>query len=92
MTTKKLDKNLNFSLNYNWWTSDQKKTNISKETRIEYVMKYGTFEELLYIYKNIDLSLIEKIFNNIKKDIFHWNTKRQFMISYLLKVNNENKQ
>lgn len=54
-----MDKKLDFALSHNWWTPAEKKAGISDRSRIEYIMKYGTFDELVYLFKNRDRQEIE---------------------------------
>lgn len=61
-----MDKKLDFALSYNWWTPSEKRTGISDRARVEYIMKYGTFDELVYLFRNRDRGEIEWVFNAIQ--------------------------
>jgi len=84
VTGADLDAKLDFSLKYNWWTPALKKDAISLSARLEYIMKYGSFDELVFLFKHVDTKEIIRTFHILKKDTYHWNKKRIFMIEHLI--------
>ena len=79
-----MDKKLDFALAHNWWTPSPKKQGISEHSRIEYLLKYGSFDELIYLFQQRDPEEIRQVFDTIRGDVFHWDEKRRNMIVHLL--------
>ncbi len=82
---------LDSALKYNWWTPESKKGDISIKTRMEYLLKYGTFEELMFLFHTLSYREIKDCFDRIKGDEYHWNKKRRFIIEYILQLHNHKK-
>jgi len=46
---------------YNWWSKD--KENISTDAKIEYILKFGDLDEILFVIKNYK----DKVLNQLKR-------------------------
>ncbi|MDP2090940.1 MAG: hypothetical protein Q8K30_05090 [Candidatus Gracilibacteria bacterium] len=77
----KLDKNLKFAEKYNWWSTD--KGNISKETKLSYIMSKGSIYEVYYVFKNFDTYELEKGYSLIKNDSYSLKPRRKSFINTL---------
>jgi len=61
---------LEFAEKYNWWTKD--KSNISVDSKIEYVLRYGTLEDLKKTVEEVGSAKIKEVWRKRKPKI-HWN-------------------
>lgn len=77
----KLDKNLKFAEKYNWWSTD--KWNISKETKLSYIMSKWSIYEVYYVFKNFDTYELEKWYSLIKNDSYSLKPRRKSFINTL---------
>jgi hypothetical protein len=75
------DKNLKFAEKYNWWSHD--KWDISKETKLSYIMTKGDIYEVYFIFKNFDTEILEKWFSLVKNDSYSLKPRRKSFINTL---------
>lgn len=78
---------LNIAKKYNWWTLD--KSNLSEESLVSYILKYGDENELSYVNNNF-LNIVKKCIKNIEKDIlFPVKRKKILRLILNLKIKNQ---
>lgn len=66
---------------YNWWSKD--KENISDEAKIEYILKFGDLDEILFVIKNYKNLVLEKLNYFLVDPTI--SLKRKKMIYFLVK-------
>lgn len=76
-----LDKNLHFADKYNWWSKD--KANISKETKLSYIMSKWNIYEVYFVFKNFDTDELERWYSLIKNDSYSLKPRRKWFINTL---------
>ena len=83
-----LKKDLKFAEKYNWWTKNKWK--ISEKTKLSYIMSKGSINEIYFIFKNFDFSILNKWFELIKRDNFILNDRRKGFLTVLFKEKRDN--
>ena len=77
-----LDRDLHFAVKYNWWSGDT--SGIALETKLWYVLQRWSSEELLYVFRNFDITQLQAAYDIVKNDRFAMKERRRCAIENLL--------
>ncbi len=71
---------LEFAEKYNWWTPLKMKKNLSKQAKIEYILSYGTVDELKKMVKEVGGKEVFQVWEKIKSPL----KGRQAVVKYFV--------